>query len=185
MGVLGVGFDYDLFHVTQLILKYFWGNNTTLGRSPLANIFAQDASLQPFYDVTLGRVDDLDEDSQGSLVIGSHPPEFAAVENAPKLPQVTEGRWSVLVDGIAVNGRMFAFRDKSQVEAVPRGKLVGYVDTGISRPVIPPDAAAFLYGSIPGSVEHNGIWFLPCQASANLTWFLGYVFVLDVSCRSN
>ena len=172
---MGVGFDFDAEYTIEDTLRSHWGDNTPLSRSPLANIFAQNTSLRPFYDVALGRVGDLDEYSRGSFIIGAHAPGFSAVEQAPKLPRVGDGRWTVLIDGIAVNGKNFTFKGKSKVKGVPEGKLLGLLDSGASVPSIPEDAADFLYGSILGSVKHNGLWFVPCEASANVTWYIGYV----------
>ncbi|KIP07540.1 hypothetical protein PHLGIDRAFT_35388 [Phlebiopsis gigantea 11061_1 CR5-6] len=173
IGILGIAFDLRILDSTEDALKRAWGNDTTLGRTPLANILSQNQSIKPVFDVSLGRSSDLDEYSEGLFVIGQHAPQFAAVEQAPILPQVTDGRWSALVDGFSVNGQNFTFTTKSEVSDVPDGKLVAFLDTGTSLPEIPSEAVDFIYGSIPGSVSDNGTWYIPCQSGANLTWYLG------------
>lgn len=174
VGILGIAFDLAIADATEGAIMQAWGNGTTLGRTPIANILNQNQSTQPFFDVSLGRSGDLEEFSEGLFVVGEHAPQFAAVEQAPILPQATLGRWSAVVDGFSVNGQNFTFTTKSEVSTVPAGKLVGFFDTGTSLPEIPPDAADFIYGNIPGSVRDNGTWYVPCQSGANLTWYLGY-----------
>ena len=175
MGILGIAFDLALLDSTETAIKQAWGNDNTLGRTPLANILSQNQSIQPVFDVSLGRSGDLEEYSEGLFVVGQHAPQFAAVEQAPVLHQVTEGRWSALVDGLSVNGQNYTFTTKSEVSDVPNGKLVAFLDTGTSLPEIPGDVADFIYSNIPGSVSDNGTWYVPCQSGANLTWYLGYV----------
>lgn len=167
--------DLEILDSTQAAIKAAWGNDTTLGRSPLANIFNQNTSTKPVFDVSLGRSSDLDEFSDGVFVIGTHAPEYASVEQAPKLPQITEGRWSTVVDGLSVNGKNLTFTTKPELPTVPAGKLSAYMDTGTSFPEVPAEIANFIYGNIPGSVNSNGTWFVPCQSGANLTWYLGCV----------
>lgn len=86
-----------------------FGNDTTLGRSPLSNIIYQNTSLSPSCDVSLGRSGDIDDASIGTFIVGSHNPQFSTIEQAPMLPQVTDGRWSVLIEGLSVMVNNLAF----------------------------------------------------------------------------
>lgn len=172
-GILGIAFDLEILDSTEAYLKHYWGNETTLGRTPLSNILNQNTSTVPAFDVTLGRSSDLDEYSEGLFIIGQHAPQYQAVSSAPKLPQVTEGRWSAVVEGLSVNGKNYTFKTKSEVATVPKGHLVGFLDTGTSLPEVPEDVADFIYGSIDGAVKNGGVWFVPCETSVNLTWYLG------------
>ncbi|EKM58859.1 uncharacterized protein PHACADRAFT_86559, partial [Phanerochaete carnosa HHB-10118-sp] len=172
-GILGIAFDSALLDSTELYLKHFWGNDTTLGRTPLSNILNQNTSAVPAFDVSLGRSGDLDEYSAGLFLIGEHAPQNQAVESAPQLPQAVEGRWSAIVEGLSVNGHNYTFKTKSKVTTVPQGQLVGFLDTGTSLPEVPEDVADFIYSNIDGSVKNGGVWFVPCESGANSTWYLG------------
>lgn len=165
--------------VIESKIKSVWGNDTILGRSPLANILNQDTSKQPLVDISFDRLDDLDESPGGVLLIGTHAPGFAAVEQAPRLPPVVQNRWSALVDGLSVNGENFTFTTQPKLSTVPAGKLAAFMDTGTGLPEVPPEVANFIYSNIPGAVNANGTWFIPCNGGANLTWYLGCV-VSDV-----
>lgn len=174
VGILGISFDDEVATNVGQAIKQAWGNDTTLGNTPLSNIFSQNSSLITAFDISLGRQGDIDEYAEGAFIIGKHAAQYASVQQAPKLPQVTEERWSVLIDGLSLNGKNYTFVNNSEVSSVPAGKLVGFLDTGTSLPQVPNDVADFIYDNIPGSVKANGTWFVPCHGGANLTWYLGY-----------
>ena len=71
-------------------------------------------------------------------------------------PQIVDARWSVLADGLSVNGRNPTFSSNSSVPIVAPGNLVALMDTGTSLPDAPHDVADFIYSGIPGSVNGNG-----------------------------
>ena len=179
-GTLGIAFDLALRDSTEATIHRAWGNDSTLGRTPIANILAQNTSIAPVVDVSLGRVHDLQDVANGTFLIGEHAPGFEAVEQAPVLPQTIVGRWSTVVDSFSVNGQNFTFTTKPKSQGVPANKLFAFMDTGTALPEIPQDAVDFIYGSIPGSVQNNGIWYLPCSNAANLTWYIGYVCVMNL-----
>lgn len=175
MGILGVSMDLTSADMTEWKIKSAWGNDTTLGRSPLANIFHRNMSSKPFFDVSLGRALDLDQDPDSIFVIGDHAPGFASVEQAPKLLQEVPGRWTAVVDGLSVNGINFTSANSSQAERPTPlvGNFTALMDTGTNWAFVPPEIADFIYGNIPGAVHSSGLWYVPCNSGANLTWYIG------------
>lgn len=171
IGILGIGFDSNFNSEIEEALHGAWGPNVTLGRIPFSNILAQNSSTQAFLDVSLGRSSDVDGVSEGVFLIGAHAPQYAAVAQAPAL-NTTPGEWSVLVDSISLNGQNFTF-NTSVSKGVPQGKAVAVLDTGSSLGSIPEAAVDFIYSNIDGAVNIGGSWYVPCQTSANLTWYIG------------
>lgn len=172
---MGIAFDNNVLDATEATIKQAFGNDSTLGRTVLSNIIAQNNASSPSFDILLGRVGDLDNVSNGTFVIGQHDPRFSAVATATVLPRATTARWSAFIDGLSVNGQNFTFNLTSRAGNAPGGKLVGFLDTGTSLPMVPAEVAQMIYGSVPGAVNDNNTWFVPCHTGANLTWFLGYV----------
>ena len=146
----------------------------------LSNLFAQNDTLEPFFDLSLGRSDDIeDADYTSTWFIGSHSPEFAAIEDAPRIPQVSEHLWAGLVDGFMVNGRNISL-GQSVVAGTAPGKLVAVLDSGTSNAMVPVDLADAIYGGIPGNLKVNGTWYVPCYIGVNVTIVIGYVEPLYV-----
>lgn len=178
-GFLGLGFDADVASAIGFNLNRTIGNSNQ-GRSPLANIFYQNMSLPNFITIMLGRSGDLDSTAEGMLTISEYIEGYEDIENTPKLPvfQSSDGsaRWTVLVDGISVNGKSIALNSSSK--DVPHGKSIGLLDTGFTQPSFPSYVVDAIYSTIPDAFydETDEIWIVPCNASTDLRFTLGYVF---------
>ncbi|KAI0666611.1 aspartic peptidase domain-containing protein [Trametes maxima] len=172
-GYLGMSFDVSSIFGT---IQQSWGNQSasTLGRSFITNLFAQNESLPNSFDLQLGRIDTMDAAGTGTFTISEHSSEFGDVTDAPKLPRVAAGRWSVVMDEMRINGERFSF-NKSSVPGVPEGKVAALLDSGFSLPPLPPAAVDAIYTSIPGSVFYRtqGAYLVPCNSSTMLSFVFG------------
>lgn len=178
-GLIGLSFDRVDMSPIEEVIKNNWGNDSTLGRIVYSNIIAQNMSLQPFYDISLGRAGDLNPVDEGNLIFGSHLPGYEAIAQAPVLSNVVPSRWTIYVDAMSVNGQNVPL-GQSVSSATPQGKLVALVDTGTTTGSLPSALAGAIYSTIPGSVNSSGqLWFVPCAGAANVTFTIGYVIKLD------
>ncbi|TCD69512.1 hypothetical protein EIP91_007442 [Steccherinum ochraceum] len=186
-GILGLSFDQG----SSIFSEIFLGSktNSTVGRTFLSNIFAQNASAPNMFSVQLGRTDDTDGPQEGIFTIGEYDENYLAIADQPKLPRTpaqleqltTLPRWSVQMDGMKVNGQYFQFNQSSVPEAAP-GKTVSVLDTGFTFSQIPAAAVDFIYQAIPGAVFNasSGIYTVPCENTANLVFeFGGQEFPID------
>ncbi|KAF4564594.1 hypothetical protein EYR36_002531 [Pleurotus pulmonarius] len=146
-GLLGLGFDATNSVINEKFEQAF-GSATTLGRSPIANIFYQNMTLPNFFTLLLGRTDDPDDERAGVFTISEYIPEFSAVGDTPKLTSQTIEHWSVLVDGVNVGNQSLPFN--SSVATTPNGKAIAVLDSGFSLPPIPSALVDAIYGAIPG-----------------------------------
>lgn len=175
VGILGIAQDDAVISSVEKALRAAWGNSTALGRTVLSNLFAQNDTLGPFFDLSLGRIDDIEDGNyKGTWITGSHSPEFAAIEDSPRIPQVSEHLWAGIVDGFMVNGRNISL-GKSVVAGTAPGKLVAVLDSGSSDADVPFDLADAIYEGIPGTLKVNGTWYVPCYMGMNATVVIGYV----------
>ncbi|KAF7363026.1 Acid protease [Mycena venus] len=126
------------------------------GASFLSNIFDQSPDQQNFLGVSLSRTDDLEGSADASFLINEVDPNYANVVSAPAIPLFpgTNGRWSVLIDGISVDGVSIPVTP-STVQDAPAGKVVALMDTGTPGASFPADFLDRLFGAIPGSVVHH------------------------------
>ncbi|KAH9945767.1 aspartic peptidase domain-containing protein [Amylocystis lapponica] len=178
-GILGLAFDYD--SNVDIELEVQWGTNQTLGRTFLSNVFAQNSSSPNMITILLGRASDPEYNTEGVFTIGEYDPELADVANQPQLQRYpnynnisTPPRWSVVMDGMTVNGQAFSF-NTSGVPGVPAGAQVAILDTGYTFPPIPGPAVDFIYSSIDGAYfdESSGLWIVPCENSTTLEFQFG------------
>ena len=169
---MGLAFDTFAVSATELRLKSSWGNDTTLGRTPLSNIFAQNTSLQRLFDMTLGRSDDLSPANEGMLFVGVHAPGFDSVTQAPVLHNVAPGTWSAYIDAMSVNGRNIPL-GQSILSTTPQGKLAALIDSGTNNVVLSQELANAIYESIPGTVSQPDGSLVPCAGAANVTFTIG------------
>ncbi|PIL34121.1 hypothetical protein GSI_03832 [Ganoderma sinense ZZ0214-1] len=172
-GIMGMAFDIASIYET---VQGAWGTDAanSLARSPMTALFAQNSSLPNNFDVQLARSTELNDIAEGVFVISSHATGYENVTSAPKLPRVAPEHWSVVVDGMLINGQSFAF-NQSRIDGVPTGSIVAALDTGFSFPPLAPAAVDAIYGSIPGALydSNSQVWLVPCNASANLTFVFG------------
>lgn len=178
VGIMGLSFDdVNLSPINRAILADTPAS--TVGHTPLINIFLQNPQVAPSFDVRLDRTGDLDDTATGTFLISEHLSQFAHVEQQPKLLRQALGRWTVPMDDMVVNGRKFDF-NKSSIATVPSGKIGVLLDTGFTAPPLPPAAVDAIYSTIPGAVKYvdsGHQWIVPCDASTNLTFSFGCAFL--------
>lgn len=176
LGILGVGFDSDNASEVDKAVHKAWGESNTLGRTFLSNLLAQNSSMQPSYDIALGRAIDLengdDDTPGGSFVIGYHDPAYAAIAQAPQIPRVVDGRWAGSLDGMSVNGQSVSF-PPSQIANTSPGKLVALFDSGTSNLIVPGPLADAIFEQVEGSIKVNSTWYVPCYSGVNVTFSIG------------
>ncbi|KAI0084524.1 aspartic peptidase domain-containing protein [Irpex rosettiformis] len=169
-----IGLSFDLLsEVNTNILRAF--GNTTIGQTPLSNIFDQHPTLPNTLDLHLQRSSDLEYTDKGLLLVGEHSIERGDITKQPKLVTVAETEWLVEVDAINVNGKSLAF-NKSFVPSLSNtNKLGGVLDSGTSALVLPDEMVEEVFGAIPGSFffEHENTWFVDCMSSANISITMG------------
>ncbi|KAI1783139.1 acid protease [Ganoderma leucocontextum] len=173
-GIMGMAFDVGSIHSK---VEQEWGAEAAnhLALSPMTALFAQNTSLPNNFDVRLSRpAAELDDIASGFIMISAHAPGYENVVNAPRLPRVALGHWSVAMDGMLIDGQSFAF-NQSRIEGVPTGRIAAALDTGSSFPALPPAAVDAIYGSVPGAVYDNitEVWLVPCDRSPNVTFVFG------------
>ncbi|KAJ8514996.1 hypothetical protein ONZ45_g7529 [Pleurotus djamor] len=152
-----------------------------LSRSPIHNIFHQNPSLPPFFTMLLGRHNDPDDEQHGALTIGEYVSKYAAIEHTPKLPNLRDDHWAILVDEIRVGNESIPLN--SSVPSTPQGKAVAMLDSGFSLPPLPLYVIDRLYASIPGALpmpdepgyDARGHWLLPCDHVSDLSITIGGV----------
>ncbi|KAG9221782.1 hypothetical protein CCMSSC00406_0006725 [Pleurotus cornucopiae] len=175
-GILGLGFDATNSIITDKFEQAF-GNTTTLGRSPIANIFYQNMTLPNFFTLLLGRTDDPDDERAGVFTVSEYISEFSAVGDTPKLTIQTPDHWSVLVDEFKVGGRSLPLN--SSVATVSQGKAIAVLDSGTSLSLLPYAMVDAIYGAIPGSARisdvpgFNASWIIPCNQSTEVSFSIG------------
>ncbi|KAL4250345.1 peptidase A1 family protein [Abortiporus biennis] len=142
----------------------------------IENVFTQKSNDQDFFDILLGRSNDLDDVNEGRFMIGEHAPGFENIQSQPKLFRQSSQYWDVSMQSVTVNGIMKA-APKSNVNGTPAGNIVTVLDTGFSLPPLPPVMVDAIYSNFPGSVFFDdgaaGQWIIPCMSSANVTFTVG------------
>ncbi|KAI0634457.1 hypothetical protein C8Q77DRAFT_1157280 [Trametes polyzona] len=114
------------------------------------------------------------------------PPNMSGILDAPKIDSVTEGKWTVAMDGVYVNGEFldgdsdFAEAYRSAGMLVPAGNTIATFDTGTSYIRAPPLYAHRIYKDLPGAellAEDDVppgrglvIYEVPCDTKINITW---------------
>ncbi|CAE6519191.1 unnamed protein product [Rhizoctonia solani] len=176
-GLLGLGFD-TISNINGIVQRNFPGE--TWGRSLLSNIFLSDLSTPNHIAFRLDRQYDGNNTDKGSFDIGTFAPGFEAVNNTAKIPIFTTHPdqniyWTVLVDGIAINGVNQTLQTTITNGTIPpSGKLPAVLDTGFSLPQIPQQIAAAIYEPMGGLFDQgSGQYIVPCEAQANLTLYIG------------
>lgn len=173
IGILGISFDDASESNIEAIIQQAWGADSTLGRTPLSNIFFQNTSLDTSYDLAIGRKDDLEEYSYGTFIIGGHAPGAENITQAPILPVEVLSQWTVTLEGFSVNGQNRSFGTPSSNSTRP-GTLIALIDSGTSNAIMPSDLVEFIYDNVPGSVQGpDGTWYTPCYESANVSFVFG------------
>ncbi|KAH9894785.1 aspartic peptidase domain-containing protein [Cubamyces lactineus] len=183
-GLIGMAFDTATIFQT---LSETWGLESTqkLGRAPITNLFTQNPSAPAYFDLELGRLDASGVEQGGHLLFGQHAKGMEAINKAPQLQRIQPDHWTVVMDGMSINGKPFTGWNKSAVPDVPEGKVATVFDSGFTYTQLPDAVVAAIYSSIPGAVPYNGpipgtdnggnvtSWIVPCNASTNLSFILG------------
>ncbi|KAF7353878.1 Six-hairpin glycosidase [Mycena venus] len=180
-GLVGLGFDGPGGSIPSSLTAGGY-NGTDVGKAVLSSIYAQNPDKGQFFSFSLSRVGDIEESADASLVISGYDDKYAAVQSAPLLPQfpANSGRWSVLTDGISVNG--VDIKWNSLGSDVPAGKTAVLFDTGTTNFLVPQELRDAVYGAVPGAVlaknssipnlkfsEDEDVWVIPCTTPVNMT----------------
>ena len=123
VGIIGLSFDNAIASPINAEIEKAFGTESTLGRSPLANLFAQNPDLPNSFDVRLDRSSDLEDVSTGTFLISEHLEEFAQITSQPKLQRVADRRWSITLDKMTVNGYQFSFPQSSMSNEIGRAHV--------------------------------------------------------------
>ncbi|KAJ7141632.1 aspartic peptidase domain-containing protein [Mycena filopes] len=197
-GILGLSFNTPGSSQINDAVQQAYGPTATFGQSVLSNIFAQNPSASDYIGISLSRTGDQEGTADASLTISEYDTDYAAVQNAPRLPQTppNSGFWSVVLDGFSVNGKKIQW--PSVAPSVPAGKNLVVLDTGTTNILMPGPQLNAIYSSIPGAVlspnsniplgqfsETNDVWVIPCTAQPNIVATFGGqdfpIHPLDVS----
>lgn len=182
-GLLGLGFD-TLSNINTIVTSNFPG--VTWGRSLLSNIFLSDLSTPNHIAFHLSRLYDGNTTDTGSFDIGTFAPGMEAVNDTAPIPIFNSNStynvyWSVLLDGIAINGQNQTLKSTVSGGDVtpPDGKLAVLLDTGFSLPQLTTELAHAIYTGMGGVLwkedPSNATYVVPCMAEGNLTFFIGQV----------
>ncbi|KAI0084523.1 aspartic peptidase domain-containing protein [Irpex rosettiformis] len=181
-----IGLSFDLLsEVNTNILRAF--GNTTIGQTPLSNIFDQHPTLPNTLDLHLQRSSDLEYTDKGLLLVGEHSVERGDITKQPKLVTVAETEWVVEVDAINVNGKSLAFNRSAVPGLNTTNKLGGLLDSGSSALILPDEMVQEVFSTIPNSFfsEGDNTWFVDCMSSANISITMGgiehHVHPLDLT----
>ncbi|KAJ7108991.1 aspartic peptidase domain-containing protein [Mycena crocata] len=172
-GLIGLGFDGNRASpIAAAILSNDMDPN--LGKPFLFNIFEQTPQNDNFIGISLSRTDDLEGSADASFTINEIDSANGDVVQSPELPLVpgTNGRWSIAIDGISVDGVDLTL-PKSAVAGSPDGKIVALMDTGTPTGLLPADVLAALYAAIPGSGQSTTLtgaggstFTVPCDTTS-------------------
>ncbi|KAJ7448339.1 aspartic peptidase domain-containing protein [Mycena latifolia] len=176
-GLIGVSFDGQGSPIQATLSANGW--NPALGEPFLYNIFAQTPDQNNFIGVSLSRTGDLEGSADASFTINEIDEAYAAVVKAPSLLLFpgTNGRWSILLDGISVNGVSIPL-PPSTVPNAPPGKIGVLMDSGTPTGSLPGALIGAIYSSIPGAQYTNvpsfgPTWTIPCDSTAIVTVYFG------------
>ncbi|KAA1469080.1 acid protease [Dentipellis sp. KUC8613] len=168
-GFIGLSFDQQSLLDGKLLNE--WGSETVLGRSVLSNLFSQNPFLPNYITILLGCTGDLEDTSDGIFTVSEIPKDWELIQNTTHIPRYPKDSafWSLLLDGMHVNGVAWDGW-KSSVQGTPAGKAVAVLDSGFTHPRLPQAAVHAIYSQFPGAFLNDGIWFVPCNSSASVTF---------------
>ncbi|KAF7338964.1 Peptidase A1 domain-containing protein [Mycena venus] len=170
-----MGFDFGV--VTSFIKTALKAANVdeTLGEPFLSNIFDQTPDQENFLSISLSRTDDLEGSSDASFLINEVDQRYAEVVSAPAISLFpgNNGRWSIPIDGISLDGVSIPLTP-STVAGAPAGKIIALMDTGTPTASFPADFIDRLFAAIPGSVQAvDKSWTIPCDTTSIMSVEIG------------
>ncbi|KAF9004735.1 aspartic peptidase domain-containing protein [Cyathus striatus] len=159
-GLLGLGLNTRNASPIGDKIKAVEGNSATWGDSVLENLFRQHPDQPNFIGFDLVRTEDMEDSADGSFTIGEYDENYLDIQNSTKLPKFPKNsyRWSVLVDGVTINGKNIS--------------LVAVLDTGAPNDVVPNRVLDAIYSQFSGAVKYQNIWIVPCNATVTVEYSL-------------
>ncbi|KAJ7036759.1 aspartic peptidase domain-containing protein [Mycena alexandri] len=187
-GIWGLGFNTAGSSQVNDAVQQAKGATSTAGQSVLANIFAQNPSGSDYIGISLSRTGDQEGTSDASLTISEYDTDYAAVANAPKVPQTpaNSGAWTVPLDSFSVGGKKIQWPTTLPTIA-PTGKNIVLLDTGTTNILMPKAQIDAIYSAIPGAVlapsaqniplvqfsTTTDVWVVPCTAQVDIVATFG------------
>ena len=173
-----IGLGFDLSSVVNAGVYRAFAGNTTIGQTPLSNIFAQNPTLSSNLDIHLQRTTDLEHTEKGFLLVGEHSTEHGNIVKQPILAPVADAgsdpRWAVEVDAIHVNGHPLKFGESAFSSLQNSSKLAGVLDTGCTDLILPGEMVTELFNMIPNSLSDEGHGIvIDCLTPVNLSITMG------------
>ncbi|KAJ7161818.1 aspartic peptidase domain-containing protein [Mycena crocata] len=189
-GLIGLGFHGSGDPIPSALTQKGY-NGTEVGKDPLSRIYEQNPDKGRFFALSLSRVGDINESADASLLIGEYDDKYAAVQDAPTLPQYPpgSGAWAVLTEGVSVGGISIPLPSYSN--DTPTGQNIVLLDSGTSNFAMRPEASRpysfhlirdAIYSTVPGAVlakdssipntkasDDEDVWVIPCGTAVNLT----------------
>jgi saccharopepsin len=179
-GLLGLGFD-TLSSIANTVAGI--GTGQTWGRTLLSNIFISDPTTPNHIAFRLDRTEDGNNTDIGAFDIGTFASGLEAINNTAEIPIFSSSTqqntyWSVLVDGVTLNGKAQALSSSVNegTQMPPAGKVAAVLDTGYSLPQLTPALATAIYSAMGGVLWEDGAnttWAVPCMAEAQLVFSIG------------
>ncbi|KAJ7851049.1 aspartic peptidase domain-containing protein [Mycena olivaceomarginata] len=146
----------------------------TLGEPFLSNIFDQAPDQENFIGISLSRTDDLEGSADASFLINEVDQDYADVVFAPAIPLFpgNNGRWSILIDSISLDGARIPFTPSTA--GAPAKKIVALMDTGTPTASFPQHFIDRLFAAIPGSIQAaDKSWTIPCDTTSIMSVEIG------------
>ncbi|KAI0804711.1 aspartic peptidase domain-containing protein [Irpex lacteus] len=169
-----IGLSFDTHSEVNRAIQSAYGNGTTIGRTPLSNIFAQDPAAPNCVDMHLNRAIDVERVANGTLLIGEHSEEYSDISKQPVLYTIEETEWTVMLDGMTVDGKSVTLGGQNSSSGVATSSLPVLLDSGTSFAVITDNMFNAIYESIPGAVlTDTSQWTVPCLSSTNVSFSIG------------
>ncbi|KAJ6534276.1 aspartic peptidase domain-containing protein [Mycena capillaripes] len=177
-GLIGLSFDSKgVSPITDTVAAL--GMDPNLGKPFLFNIFDQTPTKNNFIGISLSRTDDLEGSARASFGINEVDPSYATASKAPSVPLFPgdNGVWSILLDGISVDGVNIPL-PPSNVPKTPAGKAVVVLDTGTPTAMLPQQLLDGIYSRIPGAKlvkDETGasVWSIPCSTTSSVSIHIG------------
>ncbi|KAJ6581933.1 aspartic peptidase domain-containing protein [Mycena capillaripes] len=174
-GLIGLSFDGNLPSPLTATLNAS-GMDPSLGEPFLFNLFAQTPEQDNFIGLALSRTDDPEGSACASFTLNEVDETYAAVVQEPKIPLFPGGNgvWSMLMDGVSVDGVDVAV-PPSLVSGTPAGKAVVILDTGTATATIPEEFLDAIFSKIPGAIFNAtaGPWTVPCNTTSSVSVKIG------------